>query len=182
MKTLMLTTALLLLSIIAKAQTPASTVYDPINNAQLVSMGTMLVTLKEQGSEVVKTLETANQIRNAAKIMELIAAIEDSYCIIQDLDFYNTRAKILFKTERNCFDNFMYSLCITAIQNAMSTTTMAATSSSMSLGERSNTVSNAFESIKDSNKDLNGMKENLKKKVDSREKVGKTMATLNKMF
>ncbi|PZU20121.1 MAG: hypothetical protein DI589_18680 [Shinella sp.] len=114
--------------------------------------------------------------------MELIAAIEDSYCIIQDLDFYNTRAKILFKTERNCFDNFMYSLCITAIQNAMSTTTMAATSSSMSLGERSNTVSNAFESIKDSNKDLNGMKENLKKKVDSREKVGKTMATLNKMF
>jgi len=60
MKTLMLTTALLLLSIIAKAQTPASTVYDPINNAQLVSMGTMLVTLKEQGSEVVKTLETAN--------------------------------------------------------------------------------------------------------------------------
>lgn len=182
MKTLITTFALLILVISANAQTPASTVYDPINNAQLVSMGTMLVTLKEQGSEVVKTLETANQIRNAAKIMELIAAIEDSYCIIQDLDFYNTRAKFLFKTERNCFDNFMYSLCITAIQNAMSTTTMAATSTSMSLGERSNTVSNAFESIKDSNKDLNGMKENLKKKVDSREKVGKTMATLNKLF
>lgn len=164
------------------SQTPASTVYDPINGAQLVTMASTLVNLKEQGAEVVKTLETANQIKAAAKIMELIAAIEDSYCIIQDLDMYNTKAKVLFRVNRNCFDNFMYSLCITAIQNAMSQTTMAATSTNMSLGERSNTVSNAFNAIKESNNDLNNMKEGLRKRVEGREKMGTSMKTLNKVF
>jgi hypothetical protein len=182
MKSILILFALWVSTVTVNAQTPASTVYDPINGAQLVSMGTMLVSLKEQGAEVVKTLETANQIKSAAKIMELIAAIENSYCIIQDLDTYNSKARILFKTERNCFDNFMYSLCITAINNAMSQTTMAATSPNMSLGERSNTVSNAFLAIKDSNKDLNGMKENLRKRIDAREKMGKTMTKLNKLF
>lgn len=182
MKKLIITIVLLVSVFSAKAQTPASTVYDPINGAQLVSMGTMLVTLKEQGAEVVKTLESANQIRSAAKILELIAVLEDSYCIIQDLDFYNTRAKALFKTDRNCFDNFIYSLCVTALKNAMSQTTMAATSTNMSLGERSNTVSNSFSEIKDSNKDLNEMKESLRKRVEAREKMGKTMSNLNKIF
>lgn len=164
------------------AQTPASTVYDPINGAQLVSMGTVLVTLKEQGAEVIKTLETANQIKSAAKVVELLKAIEDSYCILQDLDFYNTRAKALFKTEKNCFDSFIYSISITAIENAMSTTKMAVTSTNMSLGDRSATVTSAFNSITDSNSKLNEQKESVKKKVDAREASKKSNQSLNKMF
>lgn len=182
MKTIYLSFVLSMLFATARAQTPASTVYDPINGAQLVSMGTMLVTLKEQGAEVVKTLETANQIRSAAKIVEFIRAVEDSYCVIQDLDLYNTRAKAMFKTDRNCFDNFIYQIALTAIENAISQTQMAATSANMSLGDRSNTINNAFKSITESNEALNDQKEKLKKKVDARDSAKKSMSNLNRLF
>lgn len=182
MKTILSILMFLVATISSNAQTPASTVYDPINGATLVSMGTTLAMLKNQGAEVVKTFESANQIKQAAKIMELIAAIEDSYCIIQDLDLYNTRAQALFRTQRNCYDSFEYSLCISAIQTAMQQTTMAATSTNMSLGERSNTISNSFKSIKDSNSDLNQQKEKLKKKVEGRETMKKSLNSLNAMM
>lgn len=152
---------------LGKAQV-SGVVHDPKNNVQLVQLGAFLAKIREQGKEALKVLETANAIREYTKASEFVRTIEESYCVIQDLDLYLDLSEKVGLKNQGCFNDLSYRISLQGIENSIWQTSMALQSAVMTLGERQRAIQDAFDNLKESNKTLNTMKEGLRQQYESR--------------
>ncbi len=173
---------LLALSTKTVAQMGNGVVHDPKNNVQLIKLGLFLEKIKTQGQQAIKTLETAKVIQQYSKARDFVSAIEESYCIIQDLDYYKRLNTNNMYGNEGCFDDVNYKINLKGLENSIWQTLLALKSTVMTLGERQQAIQDAFDNLKSSNKELNSMKEKLRKKYESQEDRKKSLKILASWF
>ena len=150
------------------SQTPASTVYDPLNNTELVSIGKTMIDMEKQYKQITKRLETVGQINKIMDVMELLSSIEQSACVIKDLDYYWDLSKNKNNIEtKNCFGEVNIKMAINSIKNAVAAINTAVSSNLFALNERSENIVNSFRVIQESTKELYKIKEDLRTGVES---------------
>lgn len=184
MKKAHLITLVLFISIGSKmySQIASPIVHDPKNNVQLMQLGIFLKKIQQDGKAIIKTLETAAVIRQYSKATDFVKTIENSYCILKDLDYYlNISTEISIENE-SCFKKFKYEINTRGIQNSIWQTMMAVTSTSLSLGERQKSMQDAFENLKKSNEELHKMKEEIKANYERSITTKKSFKTLAQWY
>lgn len=173
---------LLLLGAFTLGKAQVGVVHDPKNNVQLIQLGTFLAKIREQGKEALKVLETAEAIRQYTKASEFVRTIEESYCIVQDLDFYLDLSKKAGLKNQGCFEGLSYQINLRGIENSIWQTSMALQSAVMTLGERQRAIQDAFDNLKASNEALHTMKEGIRQQYESKTDHKKSFNNLAALF
>lgn len=165
----------------SKAQV-GGVVHDPKNNVQLVQLGAFLAKIKAHGQKALRVLETASAIHQYAKASDFVKIIQESYCIIQDLDLYIDLSEQEGLKNEGCFKDMNYQISLQGIENSIWQTTMALQSAVMTLGERQKAIQDAYNNLKESNKALNIMKESIRQRYESKIDQEQSFSKLATLF
>ena len=166
------TLLLITFMITSKLFSQASVVYDPTNfvqalktTAEVYNLGQTMEKLKQVQEKIEDIKEEVEWLKSTVAVIQLIQLIEETTCIVADLDI-NMDIALDLGLGQSCIDNFQYRISINKLLLAIDQINSVLTKGvKMDAAQRWQIVSIVLDNFTESQLNFSAINKNLKKKI-----------------